>query len=211
MRSTFHLLLLVLFTTYTFAQNLEIGGQLGVNSANLIFANSSSEWTTRTQFALTGEYSFSDHFSLNGQIGYTGLGAKDFNEGNISFSGVDNIDLKIDYLNFGLAMRYYFFTADRKLAPFIALGPSLRFMISANDRFGDVDDEVIRSKTDVSTSIGIGGKYRINNSLSAEIYGGYDRGWSKTLSVPRTNTSNNVSETLFNQSVFLVVGIKKSI
>ena len=206
-------LIFTAFTTFSFAQNIQIGGQAGLSFTNLMYASSNSEKITRVHLAFTTEYIFSKRFTLNGHFGYSGKGGGEFREGSgndeIIYTGVNGFNIKLDFVNLGIGIRYYPLKESAKISPFATIGPTVGYIVSAKKQGEKLKGDDIKNRADVTTFVGLGIKLKLNNGLNIEILGGYDRGFNDVLS-PRG--PNGIGfQSLFNEHTFVTVGVKKSL
>ncbi|PRX55352.1 porin family protein [Flagellimonas meridianipacifica] len=209
--------IVLLLSQFANGQNLEIGVRSGLNLSTLRTGdNSGTDFTgstealTRFSISLTSEYTFSDHFSLDGSFGYQGRGGKDFDEESVLRIGIDNFERKLEYLSLSFLFRYYPFNTD-KLRPFLTIGPGFSYLVSAQELGNEIDEEDVKSKLDISSIAGIGVKFALENEWSIEVLGGIDRGWNKTLRQRNPVPTNVVFESLFNEVFWVSIGLKKTL
>ncbi|GAB4519120.1 MAG: hypothetical protein Tsb004_29970 [Allomuricauda sp.] len=115
-------------------KKIEIGGELGINVAQLEYHGTTSGSTSKIAAFFTSDFLISDNFSLLGKIGYSSKGGNNLVYNNNSFSG------NFNYLSFYASPRLYLSTIN-SVRPYFHLGPSMSFLLSAKQNDFDLKDE----------------------------------------------------------------------
>lgn len=191
----------MVFSLKIYSQNIEIGGRIGSNISKFNYASAGTKDLVRPIIAFNVEYNFNSHWSTDMSLGYTGKGGGDFEQNDKLYVGIEDLKTKLDYLTITFLVRYYL-KKESALKPFLTLGPSIGYIISASQFDSDIKDN-LRNKIDVSSIFGVGIKKDLSNNLSVEFLGGVDRGWSKIIRAQ--------NESLFNNSFWITIGVKKNI
>jgi len=135
MKKIFLLLFILVVSTTTFAQGIDLGIKAGANFATL---SNVSDASTRTSF-LAGVFltlKFTEKMALQGDLLYSQQGVKGENGFN---------DIELDYINFPIVFKYYIVKRLNLQA-----GPQFGNVINDNFSYGDYQS------FDVSGVVGIG-------------------------------------------------------
>jgi len=190
------------------AQNLEIGGKVGLGFVNLKTSSyfddnaEATERLTRLQASIVAEYPLSKRFAMDLSLGYAGKGGGDFEEGDELRFGIPDYNRKLEYIGLATLLRFYILK-DRQVLPFVQIGPGFSYLLSAKALGNKIDDEFLRSKFDISSNVGVGIKCKVNTKLRLELLGNWERGWSKTI--------RQGGESLFNEAFAIALGCKFAI
>lgn len=144
--------------------DITLSPQLGVNFSTYWSTDVNYNARSSATFGLSGNYYFSDRWSLKSGLIYNGMGAKD---------GYDNID-KLNYLALPLNASWHF---GKKRNWYLNFGPNLNFLLSAESEFSDGSKIGIQnsiSSFDVGLGLGIGYTFNISESFIMFVdYQGY--------------------------------------
>lgn len=151
MNKVFFLLLLVLFTTKSFSQGVDLGIKVGANFASL---TDTDDVNTRTglNFGAFATIKFSDKIALQGDLLYSQQGAELLDIGKVD----------LDYINVPVVLKYYLV---KKLN--IQVGPQFGFLVN--------DDDLNAASTDIAGVVGFG----LDLPLGIRIDGRYNFGWTE--------------------------------
>jgi len=169
------LFIILAFTSFTVAQNMQIGPKVGLNIANVggddsdqLFDNSPD---SRTGFngGFFFMYQFNNLFAIQPEAYYTMKGATS------DFMGVD-LSLKLDYVEIPVLFKVVIPTAGTNLRPALFVGPAIGFNIGAKikgeyqGQSAETDIDSFVTSTDFSLIFGGGLGFMIgNNELGVDI------------------------------------------
>jgi hypothetical protein len=169
------LFIIIAFTSFSVAQNMQIGPKVGLNIANIggddadqLFDNSPD---SRTGFngGFFFMYQFNNLFAIQPEAYYTMKGATS------DFMGVD-LSLKLDYVEIPVLFKVVIPTAGTNLKPALFVGPAIGFNIGAKikgeyqGQSEEIDIDSLVTSTDFSLIFGGGLGFMIgNNELGVDI------------------------------------------
>lgn len=165
---------LLFLASYTYSQEIEIGGELGLNISQLEYNGRTSGKVGNLATFLTTDFLVSDNFSLAGKIGYISKGGGNFNDDTII------IDFNFKYLSLYLSPRLYFLNRSR-FHPYFHISPSLSYLLSGKVNGTNIKDET--ENLDFAAQGGIGIKLDLNENLILDINAGFEQGFSKVVSI----------------------------
>ena len=146
MKFFFFLLILVLFTTKSFSQGVDLGIKVGANFASL---TDDVETRTGLNFGAFATIKFSDKIALQGDLLYSQQCAELLNIGKVD----------LDYINVPVVLKYYLV---KKLN--IQAGPQFGFLVN--------DDDLNTESMDIAGVVGLG----LDLPLGIRIDGRYNFG-----------------------------------
>ena len=176
MKKYFTFLFIILtFTSFSSAQNMQIGPKVGLNIANVGGDDSDelfpSSPDSRTGFngGLFFMYQFNNLFAIQPEAYYTMKGATS------DFMGVD-LTLKLDYIEIPVLFKVVIPSGGTNLKPAVFVGPAVGFNMDAKikgEYQGETEEEDIDSlvtSTDFSIIFGGGLGFMVgNNELGVDI------------------------------------------
>ncbi|RZP04608.1 MAG: PorT family protein [Flavobacteriales bacterium] len=130
MKKIIFLILLVLFTTKSFSQGVDLGIKVGANFATL---TDDVETRTGLNFGAFATIKFNDKIALQGDLLYSQQGAELLDIGKVD----------LDYINVPIVLKYYLV---KKLN--IQVGPQFGFLVN--------DDDLNSESMDIAGVVGIG-------------------------------------------------------
>lgn len=130
MKKIIFLILLVLFTTKSFSQGVDLGIKVGANFATL---TDDVETRTGLNFGAFATIKFNDKIALQGDLLYSQQGAELLDIGKVD----------LDYINVPVVLKYYLI---KKLN--IQVGPQFGFLVN--------DDDLNSESMDIAGVVGIG-------------------------------------------------------
>ena len=130
MKKIIFLILLVLFTTKSFSQGVDLGIKVGANFATL---TDDVETRTGLNFGAFATVKFNDKIALQGDLLYSQQGAELLDIGKVD----------LDYINVPIVLKYYLV---KKLN--IQVGPQFGFLVN--------DDDLNSESMDIAGVVGIG-------------------------------------------------------
>ncbi len=174
MKQNIAVISLCLFSIISSSQVVDMGGEIGFNSAQMEYNGNTSEKTVHLAAFLTAEYKFTDKFSILGKLGYIGKGGENLNERNSNFDG------NFNYLSLYLLPRLYFLNKN-KVQPYFFMGPALSYLLSADVNGFDIKDDT--NNIDFALQGGIGLKTDLSNSMILDLNVGFEQGFNRVISV----------------------------
>ncbi|QTD37990.1 PorT family protein [Polaribacter batillariae] len=151
---------------------IEVGGNIGVNFANLIASNNSNQTTnsvTGFNFAVSGEYYFSDRWGIKSKLIYDQKGWADgFFDDENGFQ--TTTDFKLTYLTLPVMANWHF---GSKRNWYLNFGLYLGFLLDAEAEAINRDVSDAFEGTDIGLALGIGYKFEVseNTKLFVEFDG----------------------------------------
>lgn len=130
MKKIIFLILLVLFTTKSFSQGVDLGIKVGANFASL---TDDVETRTGLNFGGFATIKFNDKIALQGDLLYSQQGAELLDIGKVD----------LDYMNVPVVLKYYLV---KKLN--IQVGPQFGFLVN--------DDDLNTESMDIAGVVGLG-------------------------------------------------------
>lgn len=130
MKKIIFLILLVLFTTKSFSQGVDLGIKVGANFASL---TDDVETRTGLNFGGFATIKFNDKIALQGDLLYSQQGAELLDIGKVD----------LDYMNVPVVLKYYLV---KKLN--IQVGPQFGFLVN--------DDDLNTESIDIAGVVGLG-------------------------------------------------------
>jgi hypothetical protein len=130
MKKIIFLILLILFTTKSFSQGVDLGIKVGANFATL---TDDVETRTGLNFGAFATIKFNDKIALQGDLLYSQQGAELLDIGKVD----------LDYINVPVVLKYYLI---KKLN--IQVGPQFGFLVN--------DDDLNSESMDIAGVVGIG-------------------------------------------------------
>lgn len=149
MKKIIFLILLVLFTTKSFSQGVDLGIKVGANFASL---TDDVETRTGLNFGGFATIKFNDKIALQGDLLYSQQGAELLDIGKVD----------LDYMNVPVVLKYYLV---KKLN--IQVGPQFGFLVN--------DDDLNTESIDIAGVVGLG----LDLPLGFRIDGRYNFGLSE--------------------------------
>jgi hypothetical protein len=151
MKKIIFLILLILFTTKSFSQGVDLGIKVGANFATL---TDDVETRTGLNFGAFATIKFNDKIALQGDLLYSQQGAELLDIGKVD----------LDYINVPVVLKYYLI---KKLN--IQVGPQFGFLVN--------DDDLNSESMDIAGVVGIG----LDLPLGFRIDGRYNFGLTEIL------------------------------
>ena len=150
--------------------DFELGGNIGLNLANVSSIDGQDNASTRIAFNVgaSGEYYFSDRWGLKMKIIYDGKG---WSDGFIidEDSNTTITDFELTYITIPVMANWHF-GSNRNW--YLNFGPYVGILVSAEDSELGMDVKDAFSGTDIGLALGIGYKFNISNNTS--LYVEYD-------------------------------------
>ena len=151
MKKIIFLVFLVLFTTKSFSQGVDLGIKVGANFASL---TDDIETRTGLNFGGFATIKFNDKIALQGDLLYSQQGAELLDIGKVD----------LDYMNIPVVLKYYLV---KKLN--IQVGPQFGFLVN--------DDDLNTESMDIAAVVGLG----LDLPLGFRIDGRYNFGLTEIL------------------------------
>lgn len=147
-------------TTFTaFSQqkgSFELGLNVGYNGATVSNgSNTNSNYRNGVNFGISGDYFFSDRWSIKTKLSYDQKGwAKGYIE-NLSNGQSFTTDYNLDYLTIPVMANWHF---GKKRNWYLNFGPYVGFLLSAKETRFDTDLKTMFQSVDAGLDLGIGVK-----------------------------------------------------
>jgi outer membrane protein W len=160
------LLALTLSLSTVFAQeNVSIGPIAGVSLAN--FHGDIDNTNTKPGLTIGAFYNYSSKkgYGFSGQVLYTQLGAQTDNKTN---------EINLNYVQVPLLFTFFFGEFGDRLRPKVFIGPSLNFMVSANDKNGNNINGTSNNRIYNVFDLGLTGGLGFNYELTQKVWLNFD-------------------------------------
>ncbi|HTE02303.1 MAG TPA: porin family protein [Mucilaginibacter sp.] len=143
----------------------EFGVNIGYNGAGVTYSGSSetSDYNSGFNLGISGEYYFSDRWSIKGKLSYD---QKGWGNGFLAFDDgteIDGINVHLNYLTIPVMANWHF---GREKNWYLNFGPYAGFLLSANESSNSVDIKNAFSTTDFGLALGIGVKIPVSNKMN---------------------------------------------
>ena len=134
------------------AQETKFGLKAGLNLASF---SGNSDFTTRPSFYIGGlvEIKVSEKFSVQPELVYSSQGTK--------FKSDSDYTTKLDYLNIPVMLKYFVAKGFS-----IEAGPQIGFVMSAQDTYKGVTEDVKASVNTTDFSLGFGAGYDVTENIN---------------------------------------------
>lgn len=144
-------------------ENVSIGPMVGVNISNFR-GNTSAignnpDWKPGLTIGGFYNYSSQSGFGFSGQLLFTQMGAKMF----------DNNKIRLNYIQVPILATYFFGRRGSAVRPKIFAGPTFNFLLTAKDKYGNNFNPSVGNKNyepfDLGLTFGGGLNYRLKNKM----------------------------------------------
>lgn len=157
-------------------KNLSLGPRVGVNFAKFTSKDGidNSESKPGLVAGLTSTYSINTNTGITFDALYSREG-----QSNSTFK------TDLDYLRLMLAFNYFFRDQEDKFRPKIYVGPTLGFLLSAEDKLENGNDDIDVKETyntiDIGLAVGLGFNYRVGGDTWLNVDGRFQPGLSNII------------------------------
>mgnify|MGYP003862918121 CR=1 FL=1 len=182
-------------------KNFSIGPRVGVNFAKFTDTDN-SESKPGLVAGLTSTYSINTNTGITFDALYSGEG--------VQSEADPKIKTDLDYLRLMLAFNYFFRDQEDNFRPKIYVGPTLGFLLSAENKVEDSESEVdvkdAYKNVDLGLAVGLGFNYRLGGETWLNVDGRFQPGLSD-LRENKPSNSNAIRNQNFQFSVGLAFGL----
>ena len=144
--------------------DLTLSPQLGINFTRYMSPDVNYNTLTSISIGVSGDYYFSDRWSLKSGLNFYNMGAED------RYGIMD----KLSYLSVPMNANYHF---GKKRNWYVNFGPTMHFLVSAKSEFPDnssVDIKNFVSSFDIGLGMGIGYTFNVSENFKMFVdYQGY--------------------------------------
>jgi len=155
--------LLSLGTLSAFAQqkgSFELGVNLGYNGATVTNGSqTNTNYRNGVNFGISGDYFFSDRWSIKSKISYDQKGWGNGYIEDLSSAQRYTTDYKIDYVTIPVLANWHF---GKKRNWYLHFGPHVGFLLSAKESRFNTDLKQMFQSVDVGLDLGIGVKIPVS-------------------------------------------------
>lgn len=155
-------LMVVGFNSLSIAQDkgkVEFGVQVGYNSSNASDSDESADNISGVNFGVSGDYYFSDRWSLKVKAIYD---QKGYGQDLFTDSGTFHAKFRLTYLTVPVMANWHF---GGKRNWYLNFGPYVGFLTKAEETETGVDLKPLFNTTDFGLALGIGVKIPVSNRL----------------------------------------------
>jgi opacity protein-like surface antigen len=155
------------FYSVAFAQTkntAELGINIGYNGAGVAYSggNETSDYTSGFNAGVSGEFYFSDRWSIQGKLSYD---QKGWGNGFLAFEDgteIDGINVHLNYLTIPVTAKWHF---GRQRNWYLNFGPYAGILLNANESSNSADIKEAFNTADFGLALGIGVKIPISNRM----------------------------------------------